>query len=360
MPLNISLGRWASRKSEPSGSLVGDDALMPFSYGMMLIAGSLLGFGALVSLGQPHRAAVVAEVAPAVHESHAAPAAHEGHAPAAHEERAPAETHAPAAGHGHAEPSHHEAAAHHEGGHEAAAHEGPDPAELARTQTREAFTDKVMSRFLSTDCDKNRHSETGVQFGVNSYSEFSGSKRTRYIEGGYRFEADGFKLIVADDNQLDFKMTGDTVSMTRVMVSGVVVPAPAGRAWKACRSDIHEPPLQAPKSEAFDPSDGLRFALAANDMEAATHYLALGGYVPATEFSAVVKAANLDGPISVPIREASRQNEDNALRRKAIVEDMEAKRKAAEAKRPKVAKPKADGKGDGKEKPKEGGGSAHH
>ena len=359
MPLNISLGRWASRKSEPSGSLIGDDALMPFSYGMMLIAGSLLGFGALVSLGQPHRAAVVAEVAPAVHESHAAPAAPETHAPAApethasaaHEGHAPAahEGHAPAAEHGHAEPSHHEAAGHHEGGHEA-----PDPAELARAHTREAFTDKVMSRFLSADCDKNRHSETGVQFGVNSYSEFNGSKRTRYIEGGYRFEADGFKLIVADDNQLDFKMTGDTVSMTRVMVAGVVVPAPAGRAWKTCRSDIHEPPLQAPKPEAFDPSDGLRFALAANDLEAATHYLALGGYIPATEFSAVVKAANLEGPISVPIRETSRQNEDNALRRKAIVEEIEAKRKAAEAKRPKVAKPKADGK----EKPKEGG--AHH
>lgn len=318
------------QKFESNSSQLGSNHSKLLSYSMVLIAGSLLGFGVLVSIGQPHRAVVVADVAPAAHESHTAPTRHEEYA----------------------EPSLHQAATHHEGGHETAGHEAPDPAELAGVQTREAFTDKVMSRFLSADCDKNRNSETGVQFGINSYSEFSGSKRTRYIEGSYRFEADGFKLIVSNDNQLDFKMNGDRVSMTRVMVAGVVVPAPADRDWKACHSNIHEAPREASKATPYDPSDGLRMALAANDLSAASHFLALGGYIPATEFSAVLKASNLEGAISTPIRNASRQNEDNTLKRSDIAAGLEAKYKAELAKQP-----KAETKPETKGKPKEG---EHH
>ena len=334
-----------SPKGGADGSLNGGDTLTALSYGAMLVAGSLLGFGTLVSLGSPHPIAV-AEVAVAeTNESHAAPPAHAEHAqaePVHHEEP-------------HHEDAHHEAPAHHEATHHEAAQHGPDPTEGARTQARETFTDKYMSRFLSTDCDKNRHSETGVQFGINSYSEFTDQKRTRYVEGEYRFIPGGFKLIANEESQLEFKMTDDTLAMASVMVAGVVVPATPDLKWKACRSDIHEPPVVAPKVVPYDPSDGLRLALAANDMEAVTHYLALGGYIPANDFTGVVKAANLDGPVSAPIRESSRLNEENALRRKAELELAEAKRKAAEAELAKHPKPQGKEKGKEKEKEKHGG-----
>ncbi len=161
-------------------------------------------------------------------------------------------------------------------------------------------------------------------------------------------------------------MSGDTLAMVGVIIGGVMVSASAEAKWKACRSDLHEAPSEAPKIVRYDPSDGLRLALAANDLTAASHYLALGGYVPASELSAVIKAANLDGAISTPIREASRQNEDNALKRKVIVGELEAKHKTAEArhkaeqaKQPKSmaksAEAKQTDKDNGKPKPKEGG-----
>ena len=358
MSRNSTVDKWGAQKSQPDGSLVGTDTPMPLAYGMMLVAGSLVGFGALVSLSPPHGRLPVSEVAPMVHESHAA-----AEAPASPS---------------HAEPSHHETAEHHPAAehhqvaehHQTAEHHEPDPAEQARIQARETFTDKFMSRFLSTNCDKNRNSETGVQFGVNSYSEFTRSKRTRYVEGEYRFGTGGFKLIADEDSQLEFKMNGDTLAMAGVMIDGVTVAAQATAKWKACRSDPHETPLEAPTVVRYDPSDGLRLALAANDLEAASHYLALGGYIPATEFTSVVKAANLEGPISTPIRETSRLNEDNALKRKAVADALEAKHKADEARhkaelakqakaqpKPGAKDAKDKEKDKDKEKPKEGG---HH
>ena len=360
MVRKIDADRWGPRKALADGALlVGDPPLMPLSYGILLVAGSLLGFGALVSLGTSHRSVVIGEVVPAIHESHSpeAPAHHPAAPPAA----PPA--HGEAAHH--EAPAHHETSAHHEGSpHHEAAHHEPDPVEVGRAEARETFTDKFLSRFLSTNCEKNRHSETGVQFAANSYSEFTDSKRTRYVEGEYRFLPGGFRLIAAEDNQLEFKMTGDTLAMTAVMVGGMMVPAPADQTLKVCRSDIHEPSPQAPKPVNFSASDGLRLAVAANDMEAVAYYLTLGGYIPTGEFAGVIKAANLEGPISTPIREASRQNEDNALKLKATIDALEAKRKAAELRRKaeeaKHPKAKAGDKDKGKEKPKEGGGHGGH
>ncbi|MEI6558361.1 MAG: hypothetical protein WCO00_08115 [Rhodospirillaceae bacterium] len=342
---------WASPKHAASGPPVGADPLAPFSYGAMLVVGSLLGFGVLVGLESPRRVAVVAEVkalsrdSRAGSDSHAHPAA-----PPAAPVPAPAETHA--AAHPPAHGSAGAAASHHEAG--AAPHEA-DPAEEARKRVRETFTEKFLVRFLSPACDKNPHSETGVQFGPSSYTEFTGGKRSRTIEGEYRFGTDGFSLIVDETNRLDFRITADMLSMVGVMVAGVSVPVPPAPAWKACRSDAHEPPLQPPRPRPFDASDGLRLALLANDMEAATHYLALGGYIATADFPGVMKEANLEGPIGAPIREASKLNEDNALRRKAELDRIEARQKAAEARHALAAK-SAPAKPKPKDKPKEGGG----
>ncbi len=335
----------ATQKGGADAGLVAGNALLPYSYGVMVLAGSLVGFGALVSLGPPQGGGHAAEVVAVVHESHATP-------------EAPAPEHGASHHEGEHGASHHEGehgASHHEEGHGAShheeeRHEALAAAEAAQAQVRDLFTEKFMSKFLSTNCAKNPHSETGVQLGVNSYTEFTNSKRSRYVEGGYRFESEGFKLIIDEDSYLEFKMTGDVMAMTSVMVAGVAVTAPPDRAWKICASDPHEPPLEAPKPTVYEPSDGLRLALAAGDREAVTHYLALGAYVPTDEFGAVMKAANLEGPIGEPIRIASKQNEDNTLRRKAIAAQMEARRKAEEAKHPQAAKPKVEAK----EKPKTG------
>ena len=220
---------------------------------------------------------------------------------------------------------------------------------------RDRFTNHFLARFLSTDCDKNRHSENGVQFGSRSYSEFTDSNRSRYVEGEYHFTPDGFTLVVDEANQLEFTQTRDALAMTKVMIDGVVVPASPPRKWTACHSDIHEMPPEPPKVIRYDASDGLRLSLAANDMEAVTHYLALGGYIPSNEFEGVVKAAHLEGPISAPIREVSRLNEDDSLRRQAAAEALaarqraeEARHKAEAAKQPKLPPKTAP-------KPKEGG-----
>ncbi len=174
MSRNGRADRSVPQKNRTDGSQPRTSTSKPLSYGLMLVAGSLVGFGVLVILSALHHSA-----------------------PMVQDIRAAAQTPAPPAAPSHVASSDHAAAPNQEvvEHHVAAAESNePDSADLARVQTRKTFTDKFMSRFLSSDCDKNRHSETGVQFGVNSYSEFTGSKRARYIEGEYRFEADGFKL----------------------------------------------------------------------------------------------------------------------------------------------------------------------
>ena len=329
----VEVVRWLARKGLGGAASVGGDSIA-LSYGAMVVAGSMLGFGALVGLGSSHHSLGSVDAGPMATE-----------APAS-------ETHG-----GNSEPAH-SVAADPPAAPEAAPAETADAVdqEAARAAVRERFTSHFLARFLSTDCDKNRHSENGVQFGSQSYSEFTDSNRSRYVVGEYHFAADGFSLVVDEANHLDFTLADDTLTMTRVMIDGVIVPASPALKWTTCHSDIHEMPLEPPKVVRYDASDGLRLALSANDLEAVTHYLALGGYVPSNEFDGVVKAAHLEGPISAPIRITSRLNEDDALHRQAAADALAAKQRAEEARHKAEAanKPKPPPKAG--PKPKEGGG----
>lgn len=257
MPWSSIADRWAPLKTVVRDSLAEGNALASLSYGVTLLAGSLVGFGLLVGLGSPPGLAPKAAIHAPAHPSHAEPEHHDAapahhDAEAAHHDAAP-EHHGEAHGDAHGE-AHGEA----HGGAHGHGHHAPDPLEKERAHMRDSFTENFISRFLSTDCAKNRHSENGVQFGANSYAEFTNSKLTRYFEGEYQFDPDGFKLITDESSRLDFKLAGDTLSMAAVMIGGVTVPAAGALTWKACHSDPHEPPVPAPTPTRTQPPDGLR------------------------------------------------------------------------------------------------------
>ncbi len=316
-------------------ALIGNAPLAPVSYGMTLLVGSLVGFGLLVSLPTPHALNSVASVqtlpisSPAKTEHPAAPP-HTLPAAAEHEAK-------PADAHGH---SHHEI----------------DPLEKERAKMRQTFTDTFISRFLSTDCAKNRHSETGIQFGPDSYTEYTNSKITRYVKGEYEFDTNGFKLISDETHRFDFNMSEDTLSLAGIMVSGVLVPTSGELKWQACRSTPHILPEQAPTPTRLEPADGLRLALSAKDQEAAVYFLALGAYIPASELANIAKTPGFEGVITSQIRGASKLNEEDSQHRKTEDDTLEERRRIEAAKHPKTAKPTAAGKEA--EKPKAA--TAHH